>query len=387
MDVTPLTTAFPFFTEEHEMLRTTLRRFIRERVEPQAEQWEKDGFVPRAVLREMGELGLLGMRYPAEYGGAGLDTLATAVLAEELGRSSYGGFAVTVLVHTDMASPHLFHAGTPAQKARYLLDIVSGKKIAAVAMTEADAGSDLQSMRTTARRDGDGWVLNGSKMFITNGVHGDLFFVAAKTGDAGRGREISMFIVEKGTSGFSVARPLAKTGWLCSDTAELHFDNCRLPADALLGTEGKGFYALVKNLQNERIVLGAQAMGEAARAIELALDWVRQRRAFGATLWDKQAVRHKLAWRASQVQAARALVFNTAWRDAQGQQVSREVSMIKALAGTLVNEVMYDCLQLHGGMGFVRETAIERMARDARVQAIGGGATEVMLDEVAKRMA
>lgn len=386
MDTTPLTTAFAFFTEEHEMLRTTLRRFIRDRVEPQAEQWEQDGFVPRAVLREMGALGLLGMRYPAEYGGAGLDTLATAVLAEELGRSSYGGFAVTVLVHTDMASPHLFHAGTPAQKVRYLPDIVAGKKIAAVAMTEADAGSDLQGMRTTARRDGDGWVLNGSKMFITNGVHGDLFFVAAKTGDAGRGREISMFIVEKGTPGFSVARPLAKTGWLCSDTAELHFDNCRLPADALLGAEGKGFYALVKNLQNERIVLGAQAMGEAARAIELALDWVRQRRAFGATLWDKQAVRHKLAWRASQVQAARALVFNTAWRDAQGQQVSREVSMIKALAGTLVNEVMYDCLQLHGGMGFIRETAIERMARDARVQAIGGGATEVMLDEVAKRM-
>ena len=386
MDTTPLTTAFAFFTEEHEMLRTTLRRFIRDRVEPQAEQWEQDGFVPRAVLREMGALGLLGMRYPAEYGGAGLDTLATAVLAEELGRSSYGGFAVTVLVHTDMASPHLFHAGTPAQKVRYLPDIVAGKKIAAVAMTEADAGSDLQGMRTTARRDGDGWVLNGSKMFITNGVHGDLFFVAAKTGDAGRGREISMFIVEKGTPGFSVARPLAKTGWLCSDTAELHFDNCRLPADALLGAEGKGFYALVKNLQNERSVLGAQAMGEAARAIELALDWVRQRRAFGATLWDKQAVRHKLAWRASQVQAARALVFNTAWRDAQGQQVSREVSMIKALAGTLVNEVMYDCLQLHGGMGFIRETAIERMARDARVQAIGGGATEVMLYEVAKRM-
>lgn len=389
MDPTSLTTAFPFFTDEHEMLRASVRRFVGERVEPVAEQWELQGFVPREVLREMGRLGFLGMRYPARYGGAELDTLATAVLAEELGRSTFGGFAVTVLVHTDMASPHLFHAGTDEQKARYLPDVIAGRKICAVAMTEADAGSDLQGMRSTARRSADGgWVLNGSKMFITNGVHGDLFFVAAKTGDPGRvrGRDISMFIVEKGTPGFSVARPLPKHGWLSSDTAELHFDDCRLPADALLGEEHKGFYALVKNLQNERIVLGAQAMGEAARAIELTLDWVRQRKAFGGTLWDMQAVRHKLAWRASQVEAARTLIFNTAWRDAQGQQVSREVSMIKALAGTLVNEVMYDCLQLHGGMGFIRETAIERMARDARVQAIGGGATEVMLEEVAKRI-
>ena len=385
-DPTVAPPATPFFGAEHEQLRDTLRRFIAERVLPHADAWEEQGQVPRAVLREMGALGLLGIRYSARHGGSELDTLATVVLAEELGRSTYGGFAVTVLVHTDMASPHLVNAGTPEQIERYLADVIAGRRICAVAMTEADAGSDLAGMRTRARRDGEHWVLDGAKMFITNGVHGDLFFVAAKTGDAGRGREISMFIVEKGTPGFSVARPLAKTGWLCSDTAELHFDNCRLPADALLGAEGKGFYALVKNLQNERIVLGAQAMGEAARAIELALDWVRQRRAFGATLWDKQAVRHKLAWRASQVQAARALVFNTAWRDAQGQQVSREVSMIKALAGTLVNEVMYDCLQLHGGMGFIRETAIERMARDARVQAIGGGATEVMLDEVAKRM-
>ena len=377
----------PFLTPEHEMLRDTVRRFIAERVLPQADRWEEDGFVPREILREMGALGLLGIRYGSAYGGSELDTLATAVLAEELGRSTYGGFAVTVLVHTDMASPHLHHAGTPAQKARYLPGIIRGETIAAVAMTEADAGSDLAGMRTTARRTAEGWVLNGAKMFITNGVHGDVFFVAAKTGEsAGRGRDISMFIVEKGTPGFRVARPLRKQGWLCSDTAELVFENCHLPADALLGQENRGFYALVKNLQNERIVLGAQAMGEASRAIELTLDWTRQRQAFGATLWDKQAIRHQLAKRLAQVEAVRALVYQTAWRDAQGQQVVQEVSMIKALAGTLVNEVMYDCLQFHGGMGYIRETAIERMARDARIQAIGGGATEVMLEEIAKRM-
>ena len=389
-----LTAAYPYFTAEHEMLRTTIRRFIAERVLPGADAWEDAGFVPRQILREMGDLGLLGIRYDGRHGGSELDTLATVVLAEELGRSTYGGFAITVLVHTDMASPHLFHGGTPEQLDRYLPDIVAGKKIAAVAMTEADAGSDLAGMRTTAHRDGAGddaaWVLNGSKMFITNGVHGDVYFVAAKTGGVaagpGRNRMVSMFIVEKGTPGFSVARPLKKTGWLSSDTAELVFENCRIPAGNLLGEENKGFYALMKNLQNERIVLGAQAMGEASRAIELTMEWVTQRNAFGTSLWDKQTIRQRLAWRASQVEAAKALVYNTAWRDAQGQSVTKEVSMIKALCGTLVNEVLYDCVQFHGGMGYVRETAVERMSRDVRVQAIGGGATEVMLEEVAKRM-
>ena len=386
------TQATPYFTPEHEMLRDTVRRFIAERVLPNGDAWEEAGYTPREILREMGELGLLGIRYDAKHGGSELDTLATVVLAEELGRSSYGGFAITVLVHTDMASPHLFHGGTPEQLDRYMPDIIAGRKIAAVAMTEADAGSDLAGMRTTAYRDGDEWVINGSKMFITNGVHGDVYFVAAKTGGAemnaaGRNRMVSMFIVDKGTPGFSVARPLNKTGWHSSDTAELVFDNCRVPAANLLGEEHKGFYALMKNLQNERIVLGAQALGEASRGIELAMEWVTQRKAFGAALWDKQGIRQRLAMRASQVEAAKALVYNTAWRDTQGQIVTKEVSMIKALCGTLVNEVMYDCVQFHGGMGYMRESAIERMSRDARVQAIGGGATEVMLEEVAKRMA
>ena len=384
---TGLAPANPFFDTDHEMLRETIRRFIADRVLPHADKWEDEGCVPREVLREMGALGLFGIRYPEQYGGSALDTLSTVVLAEELGRSTYGGFAVTVLVHTDMASPHLVHAGTEAQKKHYLPDIITGKKIAAVAMTEPDAGSDLASMRSTARKVGDEWVLNGSKMYITNGVHADVYFVAAKTGDAAtRNHQVSMFIVDKGTPGFSVARPLKKHGWLSSDTAELVFDNCRIPATNLLGEEHKGFYALMKNLQNERIVLGAQAMGEASRALEITLDWVTQRKAFGATLWEKQTVRHRLAMLAARVEAVKALIYNTAWRDAQGQSVTKEVSMIKALAGDLVNEVMYDCMQFHGGFGYMREAAIERMARDARVQSIGGGATEVMLEEIAKRM-
>jgi len=377
---------FPYFGEEHAMLRQTLRRFIADRVLPFGDAWEEQGFVPREVLREMGSLGLLGMRFAPEHGGAGLDTLANVVLAEELGRCTYGGFSVTVLVHTDMASPHLYHAGTCDQLARWMTDITAGRKITAVAMTEPDAGSDLASMRTNARKVAGGYVLNGAKMFITNGVHGDLYFVAAKTGDAGRSHRITMFAIEKGIAGFRVARALKKTGWLCSDTAELVFEDCFVPDEHVIGEEGRGFYALVKNLQNERIVIGALALGEAMKAIEITLDWVKQRRAFGAALWEKQAIRQRLSMRLAQVEAARALVLNTAWRDTKGENVVKEVSMIKALAGTLVNEVMYDCVQFHGGMGYMRESAIERMSRDARVQAIGGGATEVMLEEVAKRI-
>jgi len=378
--------AFPYFSEEHEMLRATLQRFIAQRVLPHGDAWEQQGCVPREVLREMGSLGLLGMRYPSEYGGAGLDALANVVLAEELGRSTYGGFAITVLVHTDMASPHLYHAGTPEQLRRFMPDIVAGRKICAIAMTEADAGSDLASMRTSARKVDGGYVLNGSKLYITNGVHGDIVFVAAKTGDPGRNRQISMFIVEKGMPGFSVGRKLEKMGWRSSDTAELVFDDCRVPAANLLGEENRGFYAVMKNFQNERIAIAAMATGEAARAIELTLDYVRTRKAFGAPLWDKQAIRQRLSMLAARVEAGRHLVGHAAALDAQGRDCVKEVSMAKAYCAELLNDVVYDCLQFHGGFGYIRESAIERMYRDARVQTIGGGATEVMLEEVAKRL-
>jgi acyl-CoA dehydrogenase len=376
-----------YFTEQHRQFRDNLRRFIAREIVPYADAWEEAGMVPREVMRQMGELGYLGIRYPEAYGGSGLDTVYSAILAEELGRSTYGGYAVTVTVHTDMASPHLANFGTPEQLQRYLPSLIRGETVCAVAVTEPDAGSDVAGIRTRAVRDGDHWVINGSKMFITNGVHGDLYFVGAKTDPTAKGsRGISIFIVEKGTPGFRVGRALKKSGWLCSDTAELVFENCRIPAANLLGGENKGFYQIMRNFQNERMVIGAQAMGEAARAIEMTLDYVRNRKAFGATLWDKQAIRQRLAMRAAQVEAGRALVYHAAWLDAQGKDCVKEVSMVKALCGELVNEVMYDCQQFHGGFGYMRDSAIERMVRDARVEAIGGGATEVMLEEVAKRM-
>ena len=372
-----------YLTPEHELLRDQVARFLAREVEPHAEKWEDAGMVPREVLRKMGAAGMLGLMHDPEHGGGGADALTNLVFAEALSQSTFGGFIVTALVHTDMASPHLQHAGSAAQKAKYLPGVTSGDTITAVAVTEPGAGSDVAGMRTTAKRDGDHWVLNGTKMFITNGVHGDLYFVAARTGE-GR-HAISMFIVEKGTPGFTVGRALKKTGWLSSDTAELVFDNVRIPAGNLLGEEGKGFYSVMKNFQTERIALGAMAVGHATQALRLTLDWVRDRQAFGGTLWDKQAIRQRLAMLDAKTRAARAYCYHCAWLVTQGRDVVQDVSMLKALTGELVNEVVSTCQQFHGGMGYIRETAIERLWRDARILAIGGGATEVMLDEAAKR--
>ncbi len=321
--------------------------------------------------------------FDAEFGGADADALTNLVFAEALSQSTYGGFVITVLVHTDMAGPHLQHAGTHEQKAKYLPGITSGRCIAAVAITEPGAGSDVAGIRTRARRDGNEWVLDGAKLFITNGVHGDLYFVAARTGEARHA--ISIFIVEKGTPGFAVGRALDKTGWLSSDTAELAFDNCRIPAANLLGVEHEGFASVMKNFQTERIALGAMAVGNATQALSLTLAHVRDRRAFGGTLFDKQVVRQRLAMQDAKLRAARQYLYHCAWRVKQGQDVVQDVSLLKALTGELVNEVAHTCQQFHGGMGYMRGSAIERLWRDARILSIGGGATEVMLDEAAKR--
>lgn len=372
-----------YVTPDHELLREQVARFLAREVEPFAQRWEEDGKVPREVLRKMGAAGLLGLMYEGEYGGGEGDALSNLVFAEALSQSTYGGFIITVLVHTDMASPHLHHAGNAAQKARWMPRIVRGETITAVGITEPGAGSDVAGLKTRAVREGNHWVLNGSKLFITNGVHADLYFIAARTGTARHA--ISIFAVEKDTSGFSVGRALDKTGWRSSDTAELLFDNCRIPADQLLGEEGKGFYAVMKNFQTERIALGAMAVGHCTQAIRLALDHVRTRQAFGATLWDKQAVRQKLAMLDAKTRAARQYLYHCAWRVTQGHDVVQDVSLLKALTGELVNEVTQGCQQLHGGMGYMHGTPVERLWRDARVLAIGGGATEVMLDEAAKR--
>lgn len=372
-----------YVTPEHESLRDQIARFIAKEVEPHAAAWEEQGFVPRDVLKRMGQAGLFGLMYEEQYGGADSDAMTNLVFAEALSQSTFAGFIITVLVHTDMASPHLHHAGSVAQKQKYMPRVTSGELITAVGITEPGAGSDVAGMRTSAKRADGGWLLNGSKMFITNGVYADLYFIAARTGSARH--DVSIFILEKGTPGFTVGRALKKTGWLSSDTAELVLDNVHVPADNLLGEKGKGFYSLMKNFQTERIALAAMAVGHCTQALRLTLDYVRQRQAFGGALWDQQTIRQRLSMLDAKTRAARQFMYHCAWVVTQGRDIVQEVSMLKALTGELVNEVVQTCQQFHGGMGYMRETAIERLWRDARVLAIGGGATEVMLEEVAKR--
>jgi len=376
----------PALPEHLRQMRDQVRRFVETEVMPVAETWEQDGKIPRDVFRKMGALGLLGMRYPVEYGGTDLGPLASIVFAEELGRSTFGGFTSSILVHTDMSAGHITLRGTPEQKAQYLPSIVSGERICSVAVTEAHAGSDVAGIKTQARRDGGDWVINGSKMFITNAVYGDLLILAARTDtDAKGSRGISLFIVERDTPGITAFK-LDKHGWLCSDTASLNFDEVRIPGCALLGELNRGFYGIMETFQNERICIGGICAGESAKAIELTVDYVKSRRAFGGTLWDQQAVRQKLASLASKAAAARQLAYHAAELAAAGQECVREVSMVKALSPEVLHEVVHGCLQLHGGAGFMRGMPIERMARDARILTIGGGPTEVMLEEVAKRL-
>ena len=373
--------------EELRMVREQVRRYVNEVIIPQGEAWEASGEIPRSVFRDLGAMGFMGMRHPEEYGGGGLGALASVVLGEELSRSTFGGVASALTVHSDMSISHIAHRGTHEQKLRYLPAACAGEKVGAVCVTEPHAGSDVAGLKTRAMKTADGWVINGSKTFITNGVYGDIYIVAARTDPEAKGsRGISLFIVDKENPGLKVTRKFEKHGWRSSDTAELFLDELKLPHDALLGEEGKGFYYIVSTFQNERLVVGALSSGASAKAIELTVDYVKSRQAFGKPLWDQQVVRNKLAWVASKAAAVRALTYQCAQMIDEGKDTVREVSMLKAFAAETLQEVVHTCLQLHGGTGFIIGTPVERMARDARILTIGGGATEVMLEEVAKRM-
>jgi acyl-CoA dehydrogenase len=343
----------------------------------------------------MGQLGFLGVEYDDKYGGAGADFLTTAVLCEEMARSRCASLAMAVGVHTDMASPHLYWTGSEALKERYLPAICRGEALCAIAVTEPGGGSDVAAIQTRAVRDGDHYVLNGSKMFITNGVMADLYFVAARIqgegkGAAGPGKRhggISMFLVERNTPGFVVSRKLDKMGNRASDTAELAFQDMRVPADRLLGHEGKGFYEVMRIFQRERLVAGLHAVAGSARALEDTIAYVRQRHAFGGPLSDKQVVRHKLADLATVIEAGRWLTYAACLRFQNGEDAVKEISMVKLFTGEMANRVAYDCLQLHGGYGYMREYPIERFFRDIRLMTIGGGTSEIMKDIIAKQMA
>ncbi len=373
-----------YMTDELQAIFDQTVDFVANEVTPNGELWELDGMVPREVLKKMGGLGMLSLRVPEELGGLGLGMVASAAFSEALGSSTFAGFDVTVLVHTDMAGPHLVSSGTPEQHERWMPGVMSGETILAIGVSEPDAGSDVAGIRTTAVKDGDGWLINGRKMFITNAVHGDLTIVAART-DTDDKYGISMFLVPAETEGFAVANKLDKHGWRCSDTAELTFDDVWVPEDQLLGAPHRGFYEIMHNFQNERMVLIGMGLGAAQRAIDMTNQYCQERRAFGGTLFDLGAIRQRMGMNQAKIDAARAAMYHAAWLGDQGLDNVKEMSGVKAFGAEAINQVMYDCVQFHGGMGYMRESHIERMYRDARILPIGGGATEVMLEEIAKR--
>jgi acyl-CoA dehydrogenase len=375
------------FSEQHDMFRATVRAFVEKEIAPHVEEWEQAGQMPRWMWTRMGELGLLGVEYDEKYGGAGADLLTSAILHEECARSRSGSFAMAVGVHCDMASPHLYWTGSEALKARYLPGICRGETVTAIAVTEPGGGSDVAAIRTRAERDGDHYVINGSKMFITNGATADVYFVAARVGTAAadkRHQGISMFLVERDTPGFTVSRTLDKMGMRASDTAELSFQDVRVPAEHLLGREGVGFYEVMRVFQRERLVAGLHCVAMSDRALEDTIGYVKERHAFGAPLADKQVIRHKVADLATMVEAGRALTYAACQKFATGEDAVREISMVKLFTAEMVNRVAYDCVQLHGGYGYMREYAVERFARDARLMTIGGGTSEIMRDIIAK---
>ena len=379
----------PTLTDEHEMLRRTVRAFVEKEVAPQVDAWEAAGRIPRAFWRRLGELGLLGLEFPTEYGGAGGDFLSSVVLGEEMARCRSGGVAFSVLVHTDMSSPWLTRYGTDAQKRRYLPGIVSGETVCALGITEPGTGSDMAGITTRAVRDGDGYRLTGSKIFITNGVYGDLYFVAARTSPATAERRhagISMFLVERDTPGFTVSRRLDKMGMRASDTAELSLQECPVPAGNLLGEEGRGFHQLAAGLQRERIMAAVLALSGAGQALEDTLAYLRERHAFGAPLAGKQVLRHRVADMATEIEAARHLVYHAASLYAAGHDCVTPVSMAKLFATEVANRVAYQAVQLHGGYGYMREFPVERFFRDVRLWTIASGTSEIMREIIAKRL-
>jgi acyl-CoA dehydrogenase len=370
----------------HQDFQASARAFVDRKVRPLVESAEEAGSFPAELWKQLGAAGLLGLITPEAHGGADGDGLAVALLAEELARAS-GGIAVTALVSAYMAAPHVIRHGTPAQQDRWLAPLAAGEAVAAIAVTEPGTGSDVARVGTTARRTEDGWLLNGRKMFITNAGLADLIIVAARTGDAGRGG-LTLFLVGRGTDGLSLGRPLAKMGWHSSDTREVLLDDVALPADAVLGTENRGFYQIMEAFQLERVALAAMGIGHAAECLDLAREYAGQREAFGEPLTHLQTIRHRLAAMEVELEAARLITYQAAARlDAGHPEAARSVARAKYLAAISANRIVDDAVQLFGGAGFVEESPVARHYRDVRILRIGGGTDEIQLEILTRGMA
>jgi alkylation response protein AidB-like acyl-CoA dehydrogenase len=375
--------AFEPFTEDHRAFRRTVRDFCQRELAPHAREWDEAGLFPRELFRRFGELGYLGIRHPERWGGSGLDYWYVVGYVEELVRSRSAGLNMGMLVQGEMAIPVIADLGTDEQKREFLAPAIRGERIAALAISEPDAGSDVAALRTTARRDGDDLVVNGSKTWITNGTRADFLTLAVRTGEAGYGG-LSLLTFPTDAKGYTVSRKLEKVGNHASDTALLFFDECRVPRRFLLGEENQGFAHLMQNFQGERLATAITAVAAMDLMLEDTICYGRERRAFGRPLVAMQVWRHKLAEHRSAVEAARWLAYRAADLFNRGEPAVREISMAKLVACDLAQRVAYDCMQLHGGMGYVVETDIARAWRDVRLLTIGGGTSEIMKEIVAK---
>ncbi len=371
--------------QDHREFRAVCRAFVDKRILPLVEEAERRREFPASLWPEMAQAGMLGLDHPEEHGGSGGGTLAIAILSEELGRSS-GGIAVTPLVSSYMAAPHLTHFGTPEQQQHYLAPLLAGRAVAAIAITEPGAGSDVAGISTLAKPADGGYSLSGTKMFITNRGIADTLIVAARTDPADRHHGITMFIVERDAPGFTVGRPLQKMGWHASDTRELIFQDCFVPDSRVLGAIGGGFGQIMHAFQTERITLAGMGVGLAAAALDDALAYAKERSAFGSPIGSFQRIRHSLAQMATDVHAARLLTYQAAAKIDSGGDFAGDVAMAKLISARVANEVADRAVQIFGGYGYIEETRVAMHYRDARILPIGGGTDEVQLEILAKRM-
>ncbi len=372
-----------YFTEEHELFRESLKEFLKKEVVPHIEKWEKSGTIDRFIWQKFGEMGYFGIAYPEEYDGLGLDLFYTIILLEELQKINSGGFAAAIWAHAYLAMTHINKEGDHRIKEEYLRSSISGEKIGCLCITEPFGGSDVAGMRTTAVKDGDQYVINGSKTFITNGLYSDYLVVAAKTTPELGNKGISIFVMDRDTPGISATK-LEKLGWRASDTGEIAFDNVKIPAHNLMGEENLGFSYIMQHFALERLIMGVNSHARAEYALDYAIQYMSEREAFGRTIDKFQALRHTVADMASEVEMCKEFNYSIAKRLNDGQYVVKEASMSKLLSTKMADEVIYKCLQLLGGYGYMEEYPLARLFRDSRLGPIGGGTSEILREIIAK---
>lgn len=373
----------PWFTEDHDLFRQSVREFVQKEIMPHADQWEADRKIPRSLFARLGELGFLGINHSEDYGGSDADFFYSVAYLEELCKCGYAGVSAAVSVHQYMATNHLAEAGSHELKERFLRPAIAGHKVGAIAISEPGAGSDVSALRTTAVRDGDHYVINGSKTFITNGVYGDFVVVACKTNPQAGVNGVSLIVVERGTPGFSASK-LNKIGWHCSDTGELAFDNVRVPVENRIGEENMGFFYIMESFQLERLAAGIMANAGAEVALELTLRYMDEREVFGRQIKKYQVLRHTIADLYTEVEASKQLTYYASWMFSQGQVPVKESTMVKLYATELGNKVIDRCLQCFGGYGYMEDYPIARAYRDARVGTIVGGTSQIMREILSK---